>query len=78
MSSNDGPVESLDAQISAQGDKVRDLKSQKATKDAIDAEVKTLLALKVEFKKVAGRDWSPKGCIPISNIRTVAIIPFAY
>ncbi|ODM95546.1 Bifunctional glutamate/proline--tRNA ligase [Orchesella cincta] len=61
MSESDSALASIDAQITAQGNRVRELKGQKATKDAIDAEVKALLALKAEFKKVAGRDWDPKG-----------------
>ena len=51
----------LDAQITAQGNKIRDLKSQKAAKDVIDTAVKSLLALKAEFKRVVGKDWDPKG-----------------
>lgn len=51
----------LDAKITAQGGKIRDLKSQKAAKDVIDVEVKALLALKAEFKKAVGKDWDPKG-----------------
>lgn len=60
-STNGSSVESLDAQITAQGNKIRELKGQKASKDIIEGEVKALLALKAEFKKVAGRDWDPKG-----------------
>lgn len=60
-SSANGPIEALDAQITAQGNKIRELKGQKAAKDVIDAEVKALLSLKAEFKKVAGKDWDPKG-----------------
>ena len=40
----------IDAKIKAQGDKIRELKSAKSAKDVIDPEVKTLLALKTEFK----------------------------
>lgn len=54
-------MESLDAQITEQGNKIRTLKSQKAGKDAIDAEVKSLLSLKAQFKEAAGKDWDPKG-----------------
>lgn len=43
--------------IAAQGDKVRDLKSQKADKATIDAEVKILLANKAEYKAATGKDW---------------------
>ncbi|GFO21484.1 bifunctional glutamate/proline--tRNA ligase [Plakobranchus ocellatus] len=49
----------LNNKIVAQGDKVRSLKSAKASKEAIDAEVKTLLALKAEFKAATGADWKP-------------------
>ncbi|XP_057662757.1 bifunctional glutamate/proline--tRNA ligase [Diorhabda carinulata] len=49
----------LDAKISAQGDKVRQLKSQKSDKSTIDAEVKILLSLKSEYKTATGKDWIP-------------------
>ena len=39
-----------DAEIRAQGDKVRDLKAAKAGKDVITAEVKVLLDLKAKYK----------------------------
>ncbi|XP_021340016.1 bifunctional glutamate/proline--tRNA ligase-like, partial [Mizuhopecten yessoensis] len=45
--------------VAAQGNRVRDLKSQKAKKDQIDAEVKILLALKTEYKSATGKDWKP-------------------
>jgi bifunctional glutamyl/prolyl-tRNA synthetase len=45
------------SKISEQGDKVRQLKSEKAPKAVIDSEVKLLLALKSEFKSVTGEDW---------------------
>ena len=45
----------IDAKIKAQGDKIRELKSAKSAKDVIDPEVKTLLALKAEFKVC--KDW---------------------
>ena len=40
----------IDAKIKAQGDKIRELKAAKSSKDVIDPEVKTLLGLKAEFK----------------------------
>ncbi|CAD7083959.1 unnamed protein product [Hermetia illucens] len=63
----------IDAKIKAQGDLVRDLKSQKAPKDKIDAEVKTLLALKAEYKAATGQDWKP-GAAPVkaSPVTTTA------
>lgn len=43
--------------ITVQGDKIRDLKTQKAEKTVIEAEVKTLLGLKAEYKTLTGKDW---------------------
>lgn len=54
-------LESIDSSIIAQGNKIRDLKVQKASKEAIEVEVKALLAFKAEFKTAAGKDWDPKG-----------------
>ncbi|XP_043238760.1 bifunctional glutamate/proline--tRNA ligase-like [Amphibalanus amphitrite] len=54
----------LNAQITAQGDKVRQLKSAKADKAAVDAEVNALLALKADFKKATGQDWKPGMTLP--------------
>lgn len=54
-------LKSIDAEITAEGNKIRDLKGQKASKEVIDVAVKALLALKAEFKTVAGKDWDPKG-----------------
>ncbi|KAM9156422.1 bifunctional glutamate/proline--tRNA ligase [Pangshura tecta] len=45
--------------VSAQGDVVRDLKSKKAAKEDIDAAVKQLLALKVEYKEKTGQEYKP-------------------
>merc|ERR1712050_737354 len=45
--------------ITEQGNKVRDLKAAKAAKDDIDAAVKMLLALKLEYKEIAGVDFGP-------------------
>nr|XP_033338499.1 bifunctional glutamate/proline--tRNA ligase [Megalopta genalis] len=46
--------------IVAQGNRVRNLKSQKADKALIDTEVKVLLDLKVEYKACTGKDWKPE------------------
>ncbi|XP_037079288.1 bifunctional glutamate/proline--tRNA ligase-like, partial [Pollicipes pollicipes] len=61
----------LHERIAAQGDKVRQLKTDKADKVAVDAEVKTLLALKAEFKAAAGQDWKPGMKIPDAAAATV-------
>lgn len=50
--------EQLAQAIEAQGLKVRQLKSQKAEKEAIDAEVQTLLGLKKELTALEGVDKS--------------------
>lgn len=49
----------LSNQIAQQGATVRDLKSQKADKTKIDAEVKTLLTLKGQYKELTGQEWKP-------------------
>ncbi|XP_072018982.1 bifunctional glutamate/proline--tRNA ligase-like [Amphiura filiformis] len=58
----DARGEELHAQVATQGDKVRSLKSSKASKDEIDAAVKQLLALKLEYKTATGKDYqAPSG-----------------
>ncbi|XP_005182957.1 bifunctional glutamate/proline--tRNA ligase [Musca domestica] len=52
-------VASVLEKIKQQGDKIRQLKSEKAAKNVIDPEVKTLLALKAEYKTLTGKDWTP-------------------
>ncbi|XP_028176463.1 bifunctional glutamate/proline--tRNA ligase [Ostrinia furnacalis] len=54
-----GPADDVSSQIAAQGEKVRKLKAEKADKATIDAEVKTLLALKAQYKSATGTDWTP-------------------
>lgn len=60
--SSDNSLEKIDSEITEVGNKIRELKSQKASKEVIDCEVKKLLALKASFKTAAGKDWDPKGC----------------
>jgi len=52
-------TDAIEAKIKAQGNKVRELKTSKAEKPAIDEAVKTLLGLKAEYKAAAGKDWKP-------------------
>eukprot|EP00066_Takifugu_rubripes_P018570 XP_011607836.1 PREDICTED: bifunctional glutamate/proline--tRNA ligase isoform X1 [Takifugu rubripes] len=52
--------------VTQQGDLVRKLKTEQAPKDQIDVAVKQLLALKVEFKKLTGRDYKPGMAPPTS------------
>jgi len=60
-SATSGPGPELGNKIIAQGDLVRQLKADKKPKDEIDAAVKGLLALKLEYKTVTGSDWQPSG-----------------
>lgn len=43
-----------------QGNKVRKLKAEKANKDVIDLEVKSLLDLKADYKEVTGVEYKPQ------------------
>ena len=49
----------MNEEITAQGNKVRDLKSKKAEKPEIDTAVATLLDLKAKYKAATGKDWKP-------------------
>merc|ERR1711915_1043855 len=60
-STGGGAGEEIAAKIESQGNIVRQLKTDKKPKDEIDAAVKTLLALKAEFKSATGTDWQPAG-----------------
>ncbi|XP_021712876.1 bifunctional glutamate/proline--tRNA ligase [Aedes aegypti] len=53
----------INEKIVKQGDIVRDLKSKKAGKAEVDAQVKVLLDLKAQYKTTTGQDWKP-GCVP--------------
>ncbi|XP_030233251.1 bifunctional glutamate/proline--tRNA ligase isoform X1 [Gadus morhua] len=58
-SSSSSAHSGLYEQVSNQGELVRKLKSEKASKDQVDAAVKQLLALKAEYKKETGQDYKP-------------------
>ncbi|KAL4237700.1 hypothetical protein ACF0H5_002415 [Mactra antiquata] len=51
----------LKAKIDEQGAKVRDLKTSKASEDAVNKEVQTLLALKAQYKDLTGEDLAGGG-----------------
>ncbi|XP_063973582.1 bifunctional glutamate/proline--tRNA ligase [Diachasmimorpha longicaudata] len=53
--------------IEVQGNKIRDLKAAKSDKSVIDSEVQKLLALKAEYKQIAGSDWKPGVKAPAST-----------
>ena len=54
-----GAAADINTAITAQGDIVRKLKTDKADKAAIDGAVKKLLALKADYKAATGQDWKP-------------------
>ncbi|XP_045887851.1 bifunctional glutamate/proline--tRNA ligase isoform X1 [Micropterus dolomieu] len=56
--------------VAEQGEVVRKLKVEKASKDQIDAAVKQLLALKVEYKQQTGQDYKPGLQAPGSAAQT--------
>merc|ERR1712180_76978 len=52
-------VELLSQQITQQGDKIRQLKADKVTKDQLKPEIDNLLKLKAQYKKITGTDYQP-------------------
>lgn len=60
-------ISALHIKISNQGEKVRNLKSSKAAKDAITSEVNILLNLKAEYKALSGEEWKPKATPILDN-----------
>lgn len=50
---------SVSEQIKQQGDKIREMKAKKCSKDVLDPEIKCLLELKANFKALTGQDWQP-------------------
>lgn len=64
----------LNARIVEQGDKVRKLKADKASKGVIDTEVKALLSLKATYQNLTGSEWKP-GIVPAVNIVPVTPSP---
>lgn len=61
-----GDSSALFSSITAQGDLVRQLKTDKAPKEQVDAAVKQLLALKSEFKQLTGQEYKPGIAPPTS------------
>nr|DBA27273.1 TPA: hypothetical protein GDO54_011436 [Pyxicephalus adspersus] len=60
---NSSDAKTLYDKVTAQGDLVRKLKTEKAPKGEIDAAVKALLTLKAEYKQQTGQEYKP-GCSP--------------
>ncbi|KAK9543049.1 hypothetical protein VZT92_000861 [Zoarces viviparus] len=63
-------VTGLYEKVSEQGEVVRKLKVEKASKDQVDAAVKQLLALKAEYKQQTGQDYKPGLQAPGSQAQT--------
>ncbi|XP_026513473.1 bifunctional glutamate/proline--tRNA ligase isoform X2 [Terrapene carolina triunguis] len=63
------PIDSkfLYSKVAEQGEVVRRLKSEKASKDKVDEAVKLLLSLKAEYKEKTGQDYKP-GHVPATQI----------
>ncbi|KAL7405656.1 hypothetical protein ABVT39_005011 [Epinephelus coioides] len=56
--------------VAEQGEMVRKLKAEKASKDQVDAAVKQLLALKAEYKQQTGQEYKPGLQAPASPAQT--------
>ncbi|XP_065445493.1 bifunctional glutamate/proline--tRNA ligase isoform X3 [Chrysemys picta bellii] len=68
------PSSSIDSKtlydnVAEQGEVVRRLKAEKASKDKVDEAVKLLLSLKAEYKEKTGQDYKP-GHVPATHIST--------
>jgi hypothetical protein len=54
-------AEALNTNITSCGDYIRKIKSEKASKDQVLAEVKVLKLLKDMYKSKTGQEWKPSG-----------------
>lgn len=61
LSTNKSNDVDVDKQIQAQGDRVRKLKAEKASKATLQPEIEQLLRLKQTYKEMTGNDWKPEG-----------------
>uniref|UniRef100_A0A8D0AT56 Bifunctional glutamate/proline--tRNA ligase n=1 Tax=Sander lucioperca TaxID=283035 RepID=A0A8D0AT56_SANLU len=59
QSSSPPQAQELFSQVAQQGELVRKLKSEKASKEQVDEAVKTLLDLKNKYKTLTGQDYKP-------------------
>ncbi|XP_061384567.1 bifunctional glutamate/proline--tRNA ligase isoform X2 [Danaus plexippus] len=64
---DDSKVTDILNEITSQGDKVRTLKTEKADKSVIDAEVKNLLNLKAQYKNLTGSEWTANAAAKQDN-----------
>ncbi|XP_050085553.1 bifunctional glutamate/proline--tRNA ligase [Anopheles aquasalis] len=68
--STSGSGSALNDSITQQGEKVRQLKADKAPKADVDAAVKVLLELKAQYKTATGSDWKP-GAVTTASVANV-------
>lgn len=66
VSSNSGDdAAKLDQQVRDQGDRIRELKAAKKSKEELQPEIDKLISLKADYKKQTGNDWQPPaGSVP--------------
>lgn len=57
-------AESVKAKIVAQGDKIRQMKGDKAPQDQLKPEIDELLKLKASFKEITGTEYQAPGAAP--------------
>ncbi|XP_061876691.1 bifunctional glutamate/proline--tRNA ligase isoform X5 [Entelurus aequoreus] len=57
----------LHTRVAQQGELVRKLKAEQASKDQVEAAVKQLLSLKAEFKQATGEDYKPGAAPPVQK-----------
>ncbi|XP_066559090.1 bifunctional glutamate/proline--tRNA ligase isoform X2 [Amia ocellicauda] len=60
-------VQALFAEVSQQGELVRRLKAEKASKDQVDGAVKSLLDLKSRYRTLTGEEYRPAGTPPAQD-----------
>lgn len=79
ISPSDAPVSNktaveINEAIIQQGNSVRKLKENKASKVEIDLAVKQLLGLKSQYKKISGAEWKPTSeSVNVSSASKVSI-----
>ncbi|KAK2184184.1 hypothetical protein NP493_277g03032 [Ridgeia piscesae] len=64
-----GNAAAIDQQITDQGNKIRQLKGEKAAKDVIQQQVKVLLSLKEQYQTVTGQAWKPSDAKPSTQAK---------
>ncbi|KAI4873323.1 hypothetical protein NFI96_029076, partial [Prochilodus magdalenae] len=72
-----GDASALFSSIVAQGELVRQLKTDKAPKEQVDPAVKQLLSLKAEYKKLTGQEYKPGVAPPASSQKQTSPAPAA-